>query len=105
MEGNQIYPKPEKSFSELKDSKYGEAGSLERADFQALAKAYRMGQKIRAIRKRKGMTQEELAEKIGTKKSAISRIENGADMQLSTLFKIFDYGLESPITLLSGEIL
>ena len=37
-----------------------------------------------------GMTQEQLAAKIGTKKSYISRIENGhADIQLSTLFKIF----------------
>ncbi|MCS2348677.1 helix-turn-helix transcriptional regulator [Bacteroides thetaiotaomicron] len=36
------------------------------------------------------MTQEQLAAKIGTKKSYISRIENGhADIQLSTLFKIY----------------
>ena len=36
------------------------------------------------------MTQEQLAAKIGTKKSYISRIENGhADIQLSMLFKIF----------------
>ena len=37
-----------------------------------------------------GMTQEQLAAKIGTKKSYISRIENGhTDVQLSTLFRIF----------------
>ena len=36
------------------------------------------------------MTQEQLAAKIGTKKSYISRIENGhTDIQLSTLFRIF----------------
>lgn len=93
------------SFSELKAGKYGPPGSLQHAEFQSLASSYRVGQKIRVIRKRKGMTQQELAEKIGTQKSYISKIENGADMQLSTLFKIFDHGLESPITLFTGEIL
>ena len=37
-----------------------------------------------------GLTQQELADKIGTKKSYISKLENGhADIQLSTLFRIF----------------
>ena len=37
-----------------------------------------------------GLTQQELADKIGTKKSYISKLENGhADVQLSTLFRIF----------------
>ena len=40
------------------------------------------------------LTQEQLAEKIGTKKSYISRLENGkCDIQISTLFKIFEFGL------------
>ena len=46
--------------------------------------------RIKAPGKLAEMTQEQLAAKIGTKKSYISRIENGhADIQLSTLFKIF----------------
>jgi transcriptional regulator with XRE-family HTH domain len=50
-------------------------------------------------RKEANITQEELAEKIGTKKSYISRIENGkADIQLSTLFRIFEIGLGKHIT-------
>ena len=41
-------------------------------------------------RKKAGLTQDELARRIGTKKTYISRIENGkSDVQLSTLFKIF----------------
>ena len=49
-----------------------------------------IGLAIKKAREREGMTQEQLAAKIGTKKSYISRIENGhADIQLSTLFKIF----------------
>ncbi|MCH3981837.1 MAG: helix-turn-helix transcriptional regulator [Prevotella sp.] len=42
-------------------------------------------------RKKAGLTQEQLAERIGTKKSYISKLENGhADVQLSTLFRIFN---------------
>ena len=45
------------------------------------------------------MTQEQLAAKIGTKKSYISRIENGhTDIQLSTLFRIFQ-GLGRKVSL------
>ena len=48
------------------------------------------GRNLKQKRLEKGMTQEQLAAKIGTKKSYISRIENGhTDIQLSTLFKIF----------------
>jgi|GEM_PF-2457311 len=40
------------------------------------------------------MTQEELAEKCGTHKSYISRVENNAgDIRLSTLMKIIQTGL------------
>jgi transcriptional regulator with XRE-family HTH domain len=43
------------------------------------------------------------AEKIGTKKSYISRLENGkCDIQLSTLYKIFEFGLGRQINLLIG---
>ena len=49
---------------------------------------------IREARKEAHMTQEELALKTGTKKSYISRLENGKiDIQISTLFKIFEEGL------------
>ncbi len=49
---------------------------------------------IKEARKEAHMTQEDLASKTGTKKSYISRLENGKiDIQLSTLFKIFEEGL------------
>ena len=52
--------------------------------------AFIIGEQLRAERLKAGMTQEQLAASIGTKKSYISRIENGhTDIQLSTLFKIF----------------
>ncbi len=51
-------------------------------------------------RKEAKITQEQLAEKTGTKKSYISRIENGkGNIQLSTLIRIFELGLNKRIGL------
>lgn len=93
------------SFSELLDNKYGLPGSPERVGFDARSRAFRVGQLIRLHRERKNMTQEQLATRIGTHKSYISKVEKGSDITLTTLFKIFDHGLEQPIKLLVGEIL
>ena len=49
---------------------------------------FKLGVMLRQAREDAGLTQEELANKISTKKTAISRIENHAeDMKLSTLEK------------------
>ena len=49
---------------------------------------FRIGVVLKKAREEAGLTQEELAEKLNTKKSAISRIENHAeDIKLSTLGK------------------
>ena len=53
-----------------------------------------IGDKIKRFRGFRGMTQEQLADKIGAKKSFISRIENGkTDIQLSTLYRLLEFGL------------
>ena len=50
--------------------------------------AFKIGAVLRQARESSGFTQEQLAEKLNTKKSAISRIENHAeDIRLSTLEK------------------
>lgn len=50
---------------------------------------FKIGVILKEIRKSSGLTQEELAKKIKTTKSAISRIENHAeDIKLSTLKKV-----------------
>jgi len=47
---------------------------------------FKIGVVLRQLRKESGITQEELAKKLNTKKSVISRIENHAeDIRLSTL--------------------
>ncbi len=81
----------------LKDQ-YGELGSDRRDKFEAKAKSYIIGEMLKEERRLAKMTQEELAGRIGAKKSYISRIENGkTDIQLSTLYKIFELGLRKRI--------
>ena len=55
---------------------------------------------VKAARKDANLTQEQLAKKAGTKKSYISKIENGkGNTQLSTLIWIFEQGLNRRIGL------
>jgi DNA-binding XRE family transcriptional regulator len=57
-------------------------------------KTYQIGSLIRNARKAEGITQEELAQRSGTTKNYISRIENDrSDIELGTLIKIIEIGL------------
>ena len=50
---------------------------------------FKIGAMLKQVREKAGLTQEELARKLKTKKTAISRIENHAeDIKLSTLEKV-----------------
>lgn len=89
-----------KTFSEHLDSRYGEIGTEKRTEFEIKAKSLAIGELIREERKLAKLTQEELAHKIGAKKSFISRIENGhSDIQISTLYKLIEHGLGRKINL------
>ena len=55
---------------------------------------------LKEARKEAKITQEQLAEKTGTKKSYISKIENGkGNIQISTLIRLFEVGLNRRIGL------
>lgn len=55
-------------------------------NFDAGYEEFKIGVMLKMAREEAGLTQEQLAEKLNTKKSAISRIENHAsDIKLSTL--------------------
>ncbi len=57
-------------------------------DFDSGYEQFKIGVLLKQAREEAGMSQEELAAKLKTKKSAISRIENHAeDIKLSTLEK------------------
>jgi len=89
-----------KSFDELLDIKYGKIGAKERDDFEERAQYFVISEMLKESRREAKITQEQLAEKIGTKKSYISRLENGkCDVQLSTLYRIFEFGLGRRVNL------
>ncbi len=89
-----------KTFDELLDIKYGKAGTSLRDEYESKANYFVISEMLKEARKDAHITQEQLADKIGTKKSYISRLENGkVDIQLSTLFKIFEIGLGRKILL------
>jgi len=101
MEANKI--RNAKDFDELLDIKYGKIGTGKRDEFEEKAQYFVISEMLRESRKEAKMTQEQLAEKVGTKKSYISRLENGkCDIQLSTLYRIFEFGLGKRINLLIG---
>jgi len=82
------------TLDELLDKKYGKRGTPKREKWEQEFEAFRLGALLEEARIKMGMTQEELAEKCGTNKSYISRIENNAsDIRLSTLMKIVQQGL------------
>ena len=82
------------SFEEHLDRQYGVRGTTKREEFEADSLAFRIGEMLKDERKRAQLTQEQLAEKTGTKKSYISRIERGkSDIQLSTFYKLIELGL------------
>lgn len=88
------------TLDEILDNKYGPKGSKDRNKFEQEFEAFKIGVLIEQARKERKMTQSELAEKCGTNKSYISRIENNAsDIRLSTLMKIIQDGLGGKLKL------
>ena len=88
------------TLDEILDKKYGKKGAPKREKWQQEFEAFRLGALLEDARLKMGLTQEELANKCGTNKSYISRIENNAsDIRLSTLMKIIQQGLGGHLTL------
>jgi DNA-binding XRE family transcriptional regulator len=78
---------------EFIDEKYGKRGTPKREIFEEGYEAFKLGAMLQQMRKEQNLTQEQLAQKCGTTKTYISRIENNAsDMRLSTLMRIVREG-------------
>lgn len=91
------------TYDEHLDQRYGKIGTKKRTEFEIKAKSFAIGEIIRDARKEAQMTQEELAQKTGTRKSFISRIENGhSDIQLSTLYRLVEVGFGKRVNLTIG---
>lgn len=92
-----------RSYDELLDIKYGKVGTEKRDQFEEKAQYFVISEMLKEARKEAKLTQEQLAQKVGTKKSYISRLENGkCDIQLSTLYRIFEFGLGKKIQVIIG---
>lgn len=74
---------------ELLDNKYGEVGTESCTTFHEKSIAWYYGEILRDRRKQLKITQQELAEKVGTARSYIARVEKGeTDIQISSFFRI-----------------
>jgi ribosome-binding protein aMBF1 (putative translation factor) len=101
MEDNKM--KNVTDFEDLLINKYGEKGTPSRDKFDADSLAFRLGVMLKEARKESNITQEELAERTGTKKSYISRIERGqSDIQISTYYKLIEIGLRKQLNISIG---
>jgi HTH-type transcriptional regulator / antitoxin HipB len=88
------------SLSELIEKEYGKRGTPKREAFEKGFQEFKLGVMIQEARKKKGLTQQELADKCGTNKAYISRVENDIkDVRLSTLRKIVETGLGGELEL------
>ena len=88
------------SFEDHLDEQYGKIGTETREKFEEEFETFRIGVLIQEARKKQKLTQQELAEKVGTTKNYISRIENNAsDIRLSTLMRIIREGLGGSLKL------
>jgi DNA-binding XRE family transcriptional regulator len=91
------------SFEDLLNEKYGEKGTPYRDQFEADSLAFRLGVMLKEARTEAKITQEQLAERTGTKKSYISRIERGkSDIQISTYQRIIEIGLGKSLNISIG---
>lgn len=88
------------SFTDHLDAQYGKRGAAARERYEEEFEAFKLGVMIQELRKEQGLTQEQLAEKCGTTKNYISRIENNAsDIRLSTLMRIIREGFGGRLNL------
>ncbi|HNW51345.1 MAG TPA: helix-turn-helix transcriptional regulator [Prolixibacteraceae bacterium] len=88
------------TFDELIEREYGKIGTDSRNEYEERSQMFIVSEMLKEARSQAKMTQEQLAEKAGTKKSYISRIENArGNIQLSTLIRIFEKGLNRKVGL------
>jgi len=88
------------TLEQIKHRHYGKRGTAKREELEAGYENFKIGALIHEARIEKGLTQKELAEKVGTTKSYISKIENNVkEVRISTLQKIVELGLGGQLQL------
>lgn len=72
----------------IKDKYIGKKGTYKRDKYETDLNACLMGEAIKEARLKKQLTQQQLSERSGIGRTAISRVENGKDCSLSTISRI-----------------
>ncbi|MCX6250692.1 MAG: helix-turn-helix transcriptional regulator [Bacteroidetes bacterium] len=81
------------TLNQFKDKHYGKPGTTRRDQLELGYENFKIGTMLQEARLEKGLTQQELAIKVGTTKSYISKIENNIkEARISTLQKIVELG-------------
>lgn len=79
------------SHDDLLDRYIGKSGTPEREQYEFDLQLDILGDMIRMTRKKRRLTQEQLGELVGVKKSEISKLErNARNMTISTVLKVFN---------------
>jgi DNA-binding XRE family transcriptional regulator len=87
-----------KSLDQFVDEQYGKKGTPKRDRFEKGYETFKIGFLLQQARLRKGLTQEELADRCGTNNGNISKIENDVrEVRISTLQKIVEEGLDGEL--------
>ena len=79
------------SLEELTDKYIGKKGTKKRREFDNELRIDLLGQAIKQARQERNLTQSELGELIGVRKSQISKIENSiTDARFTTIIRVFE---------------
>jgi len=82
------------------DTEYSIKGTPKREKFERGYQEFKLGALVHEARIAKGLTQTQLADKCGTTKAYISKVENDVkDVRVSTLRKIIEEGLGGQLQL------
>ncbi len=77
-----------KTAEEILTKSYGKRGTKKREKFREEAYAYYLSEILKHRRLELGISQEEVANRVGKKRPYISRVENGEDVRISNFVKI-----------------
>lgn len=77
------------SHAQVLDNLVGASGTPARDAYDLNIELFKVGQAIKEIREKRNLTQEDLGNLIGVKKAQISRIENGKNLTIATILKVF----------------
>jgi len=89
-----------KTWTEIKDSVYGEKGTERRDELEREFESLKIGLLLKKAREEKKMTQQELGNIVNKKRTYISRVENnGSNLTLKTLFDIVEKGLGGKVNI------